>query len=188
MGQPSSTHDMSTDWTKCLFCQEDTAEVLRCPLESKRSDQGSGYTTIADLLLGFSEIGCLPPSLNLLRLDEEGNGISALLNQHKAKWHDSCRLKYNRTQLRRAEKKKRPIEDLDMVDVPVSLPPPKITRQNLKQVGPSKSCFFCGKPASSNETFRLAATFELDEKVRKCAAQLQDHQLLAKLSAGDLIA
>ena len=63
---------LATDWTKCLFCQEDTAEVLRCLLESKHNDQGSGYTTIADLLL----VGCLPPSLNLSRLDE-GIGIAA---------------------------------------------------------------------------------------------------------------
>ena len=58
-------------------------------METKQSDPGVGYTTIADLLLSFSKMVCLPPSLNLSRLDE-GNGIAASLNQHKAKWHDSC--------------------------------------------------------------------------------------------------
>ena len=79
MGQSSSCDTQLTDWTKCFFCQEDTAEVLRCPLESKQSDPGVGYTTIADLLLSFSEIGCLSLSVNLSWLDE-GNGIAALLN------------------------------------------------------------------------------------------------------------
>ena len=81
------------------------------PSESTRDKQGAGYTTIADLLLDFSKIGCLPRSLNLSRLDD-GEGIEATLKQNKAKWHDSCRLRYNKTQLRRAEKRKRPIEVL----------------------------------------------------------------------------
>ena len=79
MGQSSSCDTQLTDWTKCFFYQEDTAEVLRGPLESKQSDPGVCYTTIADLLLSFSEIGCLPLSVNLSWLNE-GNGIAALLN------------------------------------------------------------------------------------------------------------
>jgi len=73
---PSTTqHHLHTDWNKCVFCQADTAEVLRCPVESKRSiDQGAGYKTVADLLMKFSQIGCLPPSINISRLDD-GAGI-----------------------------------------------------------------------------------------------------------------
>ena len=132
----------------------------------------------------------MSPSLNLSQLDE-GNRIAASRNQHKAKWHDSCKLKYNKTQLRRAERKKRPIEDVDMVDIPDSTPSQKFIRRKSNQVGPSsinRSCFFCGKPASSNEAMRWAATFGLDKKGQKMCRELQEHQLLAKLSLGDLIA
>ena len=97
-GQPGTSHNLPTDWSKCILCQEDKTEVLRCPVESTRDKQGAGYTTIADLL-DFSKIGCLPRSLNLLRLDDV-EGIEATLKQNKAKWHDSCRLRYNKTQLR----------------------------------------------------------------------------------------
>ena len=46
------------------------------------------------------------------------------------------------------------------------------------------ACFFCGQ---SNETLHKASTFDIDERVRKCALVLQDTLLLAKLSAGDMI-
>ena len=36
-------------------------------------------------------------------------------------------------------------------------------------------------------TLHQASTFNMDARVRKCAIQLQDRLLLAKLSAGDLI-
>lgn len=80
--------------------------------ESTRDKKGGGYMTIADLLVSFSNIDW---SLNLSRLDD-GEGIEATLKQHQAKWHDSCRLQYNKTQLRRAEKRKRPIES-DAADI-----------------------------------------------------------------------
>ncbi len=67
--------------------------------------------------------------------------------------------------------------------------PQKYTRRSPgKSSNEAGQCFFCGKPASGSETLRHAATFGLDAHVRKCALQLQDQSLLAKLSAGDLIA
>ena len=38
----TSTHSPTTDWSKCVLCQEDRAEVLRCPAESKHNTQGAG--------------------------------------------------------------------------------------------------------------------------------------------------
>ena len=48
--------------------------------------------------------------------------------------------------------------------------------------------FFCEKPAKASEQLHHASTFGLDARVRECALELQDQGLLAKLSAGDLIA
>ena len=47
-------------------------------------------------------------------------------------------------------------------------------------------CFFCGKRKSQN--LRKASTFKTDKKVRKCSMAVQDFDLLAKLSEGDMIA
>lgn len=177
----ASTLCPTTDWSKCALCQEDTSEVLHCPAESKRGTQGAGYKTIADLLVGFSRIGCLPRTINLSRFDD-GEGIEATLQQHKAKWHDLCRLECNITKLQRAEKRKRPIEDVGDVSK-------KFTRQSLGETSTStETCFFCGKPAPDGGSLCTASTFGVDVHVRQCALKLQDKRLLAKLSAGDLIA
>ena len=62
--------------------------------------------TVTGLLEGFDRIGCLPRRMNIARFDE-GDGIEATLRRQKAKWHDSCKLEYNKTQLLRAESRKR---------------------------------------------------------------------------------
>ena len=47
--------------------------------------------------------------------------------------------------------------------------------------------FFCAGNASAAESLREAAKLRLDSQVRKCAYDLQDKSLLAKLSAGDMM-
>ena len=101
---------LTTNWNKCVLCQEDTPEVFRYPASSKRYPEGVGYKTIADNIKGFDKVGCLPKTINLSRLDD-GVGIEATFRQHQAKWHDSCRLQFNKTKLERAEKRKSRIED-----------------------------------------------------------------------------
>ncbi len=56
----SSQLYLTTDWSKCALGQEHTSEVLRCPADSKRDSQGAGYMTMAGLLEGFDNVGCLP--------------------------------------------------------------------------------------------------------------------------------
>ena len=177
-----------TDWSKCILCQEESAEPLQCPAESRSSTWGAGYSTITDLLKAFSDIGCLPKTLNLSRLDE-GEGVEVTLKEHKAKWHDSCRLRYNKTQLQRAEKRKRKEDDYDDDDAVAANTCKRISRRcSIDLRTPVNTCFFCGKLASPGKSLCKVATLELDFKVRQSANILQDEQLLAKLSSGDLIA
>ena len=52
-----------------------------------------------------------------------------------------------------------------------------------------ESCFFCGKLVSTGKPLQSkVSTLEVDTKVWQCAIKLQDKQLLAKISPGDLIA
>lgn len=104
-----------------------------------------GYATMADLLQGFCDRGCLPKSLDLSRLDD-GKGIEATLKQHKGKWHDSCRLQYNRTQLQRAAKRTRPSDD----ECTTSGSKKRFTRKSIEQpfCPLIETCFFCNKPSS----------------------------------------
>ncbi len=172
---------LTTNWDLCVLCQEETVEILKCPAISARSTEGAGYKTLAENLEAFDRISCLPGTLKLSRLDE-GMGIEATFRLHKAKWHDSCRLQFNKTKLQRAEKRKMPNE-------PNPEPNPrKFTCLSREHEHHSmETCFFCGKSADG-DTLRNASTFEVDIHVRQCALKLQDKPLLAKLSAGDLIA
>lgn len=92
-------------WDLCIFCQAATSEVLQCPLDSKRTDLGAGYKSVAVSLYEFREIDALPLSLRFSDLDD-GRGIEATLTSHKAKWHKSCHNLYNKTKLDRLRKRK----------------------------------------------------------------------------------
>ena len=171
------------DWNKCVLCQTNTSESLCCPADSKRGAKGTGYKTTAENLLAFKKLGCLPKTINLSRIDE-GEGVEASFHHHKAKWHDSCRLKFNKTKLQRAEKRKSFPEDSSSSDVPT-----KYTRTSRGEVPLSvHRCFFCDDDAEDGECLHKASTLELDARVRNCALQLQDKPLLAKLSTGDMYA
>ena len=63
---PSSPpHLTTTDWKLCLICQEKKTETLTKPDQSKRKDIGSGYSSLAENLVKFSELGELPRSFHL---------------------------------------------------------------------------------------------------------------------------
>ena len=132
-------------------------------------------------LIGFHKIGSVASSIQLSRLDD-GDGIENTLNKHSAKWHDSCRLWYNKTELQRAVKRRvPPAENAESLQ--------KYAWQSKVQSSSSTvQCFSsCDKPARS-APLHEASTFDLNEKVRKCAIKLEDTPLLATLSTGDRIA
>ena len=107
--QPSTSAaaaEKDTDWDKCVICQQVSGEVIKCPAGSKRSTEGAGYKSLADNLFDFKKINCLPSSM--FSWLKEGQDIKETLRSHKAKWHDSCRLLYNKTKLERAAKRKAP--------------------------------------------------------------------------------
>ena len=168
-----------TNWQMCAICQEVTSEALQCPADTKRSDVGAGYKTLAGNIEKFSKLGCMPRDLSLSRLDE-GNGIEGTFLANKARWHKSCYALFNSTELKRAEKRHTTLEE-DLVGG-------KFTRSNVsvcsKETVPA--CFICDK--SDGQTLHNVSTLGLDDRVRECATLLNEEKVLAKLSGGDLIA
>ena len=81
--QRTPTTPPETNWKLCLVCQEETTESLVCPVLSKCRDPGSGYTTMAANLVKFDELGKLPITVQLQRLDE-GQGVEATMVAHQA--------------------------------------------------------------------------------------------------------
>ena len=168
------------DWKKCVLCQEDTGEPLQCPARSKRSDLGAEYKTLASNLKQFVELGSLPLPVSLDALDE-GNGVENALLHHNACWHKSCGSKFNVTKLKRAQKRQANTSES------IGNIPPKRTRKSLQCIASKSTCFFC-EEQGSKEPLHSGCTFSLDSRVRQIAMELQDEKLLAKLSAGDMVA
>lgn len=174
-----SKQQESTDWSKCIICQKDNADdSLICP--NKKSD-GAGYKPLVENLIKFKELDCLP--FNLDRLDD-GDGIENTLKQNNACVHKLCKLEYGKSRLQRAEKRK----SVESGYSDGAQKSSKYTRQSRSSTAGSKTnCFFCDEDDSS-EPLHEACTFGMDAHVRKCAIELNDKQMLAKLSAGDLMA
>ena len=49
-------------------------------------------------------------------------------------------------------------------------------------------CFLCDQVGDASATLHKAITSKLTQSVNQCSLQLQDQKLIAKLSAGDLVA
>ena len=125
----------------------------------------------------------LPITVQLQRLDE-GHGVEATMVAHQAKWHYTCMLQYNNTMLRRAEK--RPIASSSAFGSSDDAPGKRTRSLSSEATTSDASCFFCGE--SGTETLHGVATYQVDTCVRKCAAQVGDNELLARLSMGDMVA
>jgi hypothetical protein len=164
-----------TTWPLCIFCQEVRDEGLICPAESKRQNIGAGYNTLADDLINIQQIGQLPKSLNLSRLDD-GDGISTTLASRRARWHKTCMDTYNKTKLSRLQKRHLD-SDFETSTCGVSKRRRSATPTEINE----PTCFLCDKPAKHKE-WRNASTYELDCKVRSASLRLGDTDLLAKLA------
>ena len=173
------------DWQKCTICQKDTPEKLQCPATFQRKgyDCDSTYEALAANILRFAELGCMPVDLDLSALNC-GNGIKETFKQREAKFHKSCKEKFNDLKLGRALKRN---EKSGCPEEDSSILPAKIMRSSFSVTvkKTQEKCLFCEK---SEGSLHRASSFRLDRRVRKCALILEDAMLLGKLSAGDMIA
>uniref|UniRef100_UPI00358E7FAB uncharacterized protein isoform X1 n=2 Tax=Myxine glutinosa TaxID=7769 RepID=UPI00358E7FAB len=174
--QPSTSKPPpSTNWDICVLCQVVTDESLQCPLRSTKQPVGSGYASLAEDLLRFQTLQHMPMDLNLERLDD-GDGIESTLNAHK-----KCRLKFNKKafdEQRRGELTTGQQPSASTVHTRSAHSHPQSTEP---------TCFFCNTSAGSAGLHK-ASTYNIDTNVRRCALEVEDTALLAKLAAGDMIA
>ena len=124
----------------------------------------------------FHSLNALPIKLDPARLDE-GGGIEETLRQKKALYHESCRLLFNNTKLSRAEKRSTSAGNSD--EGSRSKIPRKV------QEAKAQECLFC---RTKEGELREAMTMQVNKRINECAKTISDKKLLAKLSAGDVIA
>ena len=141
---PSGTRfQCQTDWTNCVWYQKGIDEELSCPPDAKRGITEVCCKTLADFLLGFCKIESFRSTA--VYVARMGDGMKATFHRNRVKWHDSCRLEFNSTQILRADEMRTPCEHI--ADVPK-----KYTRQSVDQAPQSKDkCLFCGQQDSNYE-------------------------------------
>jgi len=170
-----STGSWDTDWFTCRFCQGDTIESLISSAE--------GYQMLAKNSPLFSEVNALLILMDIRRIDGSTE-IDATLIGNIAKYHNSCRLKSNNTKLLRVQN--RVMSQAPSTSIEES---PKFFGGSMNRPDSSTSnhvdmfqCSLCDKHYPLSD-LKAAMTMKLDQRLRDCAATLQDEQLRAKLSA-----
>ena len=170
----------STDWTICALCQIKDEKPIICPCTD------SSYRHISENLHSFEEVGSIPLDIDLNRLDE-GDGIQETFTKNNAKWHKHCYVKLSSYNLQRTKDRKRKHDEQSATPSSKNKTLTRLNTPSKKKQDKLRICFFCSNDDSSDQLHEVC-TFQLDCNVRRCAHDLQDQELLKKLSGGDLIA
>lgn len=185
---PSRTEEksVSINWKLCVLCQQIKQESLQCPANSKRTDLGAGYKSLAENLLLFSDLGMVPFPVILDQLND-GSGVENTMLNNKASWHKSCKDKVDTTKYKRAKKRRQQEEEEDTTcHIPVKTRSTSLASENRCEETESK-CFFCNDVAGTVGLHK-ASTFDIDRSVRESAIKLNNTDILAKLAGGDMVA
>jgi len=126
---------MELNWDRCVISQQDTAEPLKCPLQSPESsgDKTDAYTSFLTNVEQFRAIGALPAKLCFGSNETVDNFAS-----HSASWHKSCHLKFNNFKLAKAKKKRE------------HNPGDEEKRSSKRKALDIQKCFFLRKGGSGN--------------------------------------
>ena len=152
----------NTNWEICALCQTS----LQCPAKSSKPPIGKRYVSLVENLIEFQSLGCMPLDLSLERLDN-GHGLEATLKVNSAKWHKTCRLKFNATTPKRMKQK--------IITTETEASTSKVlTRSSVCcKLTVESVCFFCNEPAGSAGLHDVSS-YQLDQNVRECALHLED--------------
>ena len=148
------------------------------------------YDALCTNLHGSCELSCITTSSDsssaIWRLFIEDASPAVTINENEAKWHKSSNLKYNKTQLIRAQK---PKAENDVSYTSTGFPGEcetgkKRAAKLMYLIQNVMHAFLCEQPALPG-ILRNASTFDLNQKVHACAVELSDKGLLVKLASGD---
>jgi hypothetical protein len=163
---------MELNWDRCVICQRDTAELLKCPLQSPGTsgDKTDAYTSFLTNVEQFRATGALPAEL-YFGSDETVDNFAS----HSASWHKSCHLKFNNSKLAKAKKKRE------------HNPDDEEKRPSKRKALNVQKCLFCKKGEEENVLHEVS-TFDADKNIRNMITELNDTQLMTRIVGGDLIA
>jgi hypothetical protein len=157
------------NWSICFICQEATSESLKCPQNALGHDPNNlaAYDSFLKNIERLRQTDCPVPF--------EFELTSETLKENNASWHKSCSLKYSNTKVDQIIARKKKNEKPEQ-------------RQPRKRKALSiEDCIFCEK-GTEDGPLHECSTFQIDQSIRTIATELEDVQLLARLSGGDVIA
>ena len=96
--------ELKVDWEKCFICQTETRETLQSSSEARSSDPAKAYSNLGERILKFESLNLLLVPVNLNQLSGGTAPGTSLLN-HKAKFHKTCKLKFEDKKLEKAIKR-----------------------------------------------------------------------------------
>ena len=76
---------MEFDWSKCIICQQDIPELLKCPLDSHETGGKVFYSSFLANAEEFHSLGALPTSIYF-----KGDLTANDFEMRRASWHKSC--------------------------------------------------------------------------------------------------
>ena len=139
-----------------MLCQNVNSKMLQSPTSSMRSTDGAGYNTLADKLLAFNKINCLPSIIVSRCMGSQD--LEEFLKRDKPKWHVSCRLQYSEPKLERSARPH--ASAAESSDSPIHK---KYTRHSsVNSTDEKEQCFFCEEPAKDTQSSCHASTFGFD--------------------------
>ncbi|KAG0723495.1 hypothetical protein GWK47_042631 [Chionoecetes opilio] len=126
------------------YAKKRNDKSLTSPFQNTQQDKEISYSILTGHLRRFNELGLLPNSFLLSRLDE-GSGVEAALSANNARYHKTCRLRYNKTKLDRAEKRHLKI-GADEEEVVARKRTRYLSRPSSTETKHQElKCFFCGE-------------------------------------------
>ncbi|KAG5873611.1 hypothetical protein JTB14_011753 [Gonioctena quinquepunctata] len=154
---------MDVNWDRCVICQNDTGESLKCPLLAPGTSGGKtdAYKTFLRNVEHFRSFDALPVELSF-----EINGNASNFASHSASWHKSCHLKFNNSKLALAMKRKQKGVCQN-------------TRPSERVALDVDCCLFCEKGKDEGPLHQVS-TFDTDSNIRSMITELNDTQLMTK--------
>ena len=163
---------MELNWDRCVICQQETGEPLKCPLLRPGSsrDNTDAYISFLTNVQQFRAIGALPAELYFGSDETVANFAS-----HSASWHKSCHLKFNNSKIAKAKKKREHNPDDEEKS------PSKCKALDIQKR------LFCEKEKEEHVLHEVSL-FDADKNICEIITELNDTQLSSRIVGGDLIA
>ena len=105
---------------------------------------------------------------------------------NKASWHRSCHQRFNNSKLQREKERKRKLDaEIENGNEMSDSATHRSKRQSIDSSAEKNICIFCEKKTGKLHEY---STFSSGNTLKNMALEMQETTLMAKLSAGDVIA